>query len=144
MLATIIAPTVGINVLDPMFVITLVATVVISSFGVAGVGGGATFASLIVLGTLGLPIEISAILASVEPLIDMGRTAVNVSDSMVAGITASNVTGQLDRSVLEDRSAVGSADFLEERKDASSDAQAEQAAAEDAPAADVEEAETTK
>ena len=143
MLATIIAPTVGINVFDPMFVITLVATVVISSFGVAGVGGGATFASLIVLGTLGLPIEISAILASVEPLIDMGRTAVNVSDSMVAGITASNVTGQLDRSVLEDRSAVVSADFLEERKDASSDAQAEQAAAEDAPVVDAAEAETT-
>lgn len=117
MLATIIAPTVGINVLDPSFVIMLVAVVVISSFGVAGVGGGATFASLIVLGTLGLPIEISAILASVEPLIDMGRTAVNVSDAMVAGVTASNVTGQLDRAVLEDKSAVVSSDFLGKKED---------------------------
>ena len=36
----------------------LIAVIVISSFGVAGVGGGATFASLIVLGTMGLPIEI--------------------------------------------------------------------------------------
>ncbi|MDO4289696.1 MAG: cation:dicarboxylase symporter family transporter [Eggerthellaceae bacterium] len=116
MLATIIAPTVGINVCDPMFVITLVATVVISSFGVAGVGGGATFASLIVLGTLGLPIEISAILASVEPLIDMGRTAVNVSDAMVAGVTASNATGQLDREVLNDKNAVVSSDFLEKKE----------------------------
>lgn len=117
MLATIIAPTVGINVLDPSFVIMLVAVVVISSFGVAGVGGGATFASLIVLGTLGLPIEISAILASVEPLIDMGRTAVNVSDAMVAGVTASNVTGQLDRAVLENKSAVVSSDFLGKKED---------------------------
>ncbi|WP_165053897.1 MULTISPECIES: L-cystine transporter [unclassified Adlercreutzia] len=116
MLATIIAPTVGINVLDPSFVIMLVAVVVISSFGVAGVGGGATFASLIVLGTMGLPIEISAILASVEPLIDMGRTAVNVSDAMVAGVTASNVTGQLDRKVLEDKTAVVSSDFLDGKK----------------------------
>ncbi|WP_165172969.1 MULTISPECIES: L-cystine transporter [unclassified Adlercreutzia] len=116
MLATIIAPTVGINVLDPSFVIMLVAVVVISSFGVAGVGGGATFASLIVLGTMGLPIEISAILASVEPLIDMGRTAVNVSDAMVAGVTASNVTGQLDRKVLEDKTAVVSSDFLDNKK----------------------------
>lgn len=85
MLATIIAPTVGIDVFSPAFVAGLVAVVVISSFGVAGVGGGATFASLIVLGTMGLPIEIVGLLASVEPLIDMGRTALNVSDSMVAG-----------------------------------------------------------
>lgn len=72
MLATIIAPTVGINVFSPEFVVMLVAVIVVSSFGIAGVGGGATFASLIVLGTLGLPIEIVGILASVEPLIDHG------------------------------------------------------------------------
>lgn len=105
MLATIIAPTVGIDVFSPAFVAGLVAVVVISSFGVAGVGGGATFASLIVLGTMGLPIEIVGLLASVEPLIDMGRTALNVSDSMVAGVTASNAVGDLDRSVLRDPAA---------------------------------------
>lgn len=105
MLATIIAPTVGIDVFSPTFVAGLVAVVVISSFGVAGVGGGATFASLIVLGTMGLPIEIVGLLASVEPLIDMGRTALNVSDSMVAGVTASNAVGDLDRAVLRDPDA---------------------------------------
>ena len=105
MLATIIAPTVGIDVLSPTFVAGLVAVVTISSLGVAGVGGGATFASLIVLGTMGLPIEIVGLLASVEPLIDMGRTALNVSDSMVAGVTASNAVGALDRSVLRDPDA---------------------------------------
>lgn len=102
MLATIIAPTVGIDVFSPAFIAGLVAVVVVSSFGVAGVGGGATFASLIVLGTMGLPIEIVGLLASVEPLIDMGRTALNVSDSMVAGVTASNAVGSLDRKVLAD------------------------------------------
>ena len=105
MLATIVAPTVGIDVLSPTFFVPLIAVVAISSFGVAGVGGGATFASLIVLGTMGLPIEVVAVLASVEPLIDMGRTALNVSDSMVAGITASHVAGGLDRSVLDDPEA---------------------------------------
>ena len=110
MLATIIAPTVGIDVFSPTFVAGLVAVVVISSFGVAGVGGGATFASLIVLGTMGLPIEVVAVLASVEPLIDMGRTALNVSDSMVAGVTASNAVGALDRSVLRDPEARVSSD----------------------------------
>ena len=95
MMATLIAPTVGINVFDPTWIIGLIAVIVISSFGVAGVGGGATFASLIVLGTMGLPIEIVGLMASVEPLIDMGRTALNVSDSMVAGVTSSNFTGGL-------------------------------------------------
>ena len=105
MLATIVAPTVGIDVLSPTFFVPLFFVVAISSFGVAGVGGGATFASLIVLGTMGLPIEVVAILASVEPLIDMGRTALNVSDSMVAGITASHATGGYDRAVLHDAEA---------------------------------------
>ena len=105
MLATIIAPTVGIDVFSPTVVAGLVAVVVISSLGVAGVGGGATFASLIVLGTMGLPIEIVGLLASVEPLIDMGRTALNVSDSMVAGVTASNAVGGLDRAMLRDPEA---------------------------------------
>ena len=105
MLATIIAPTVGIDVFSPTFVAGLVAVVMISSLGVAGVGGGATFASLIVLGTMGLPIEIVGLLASVEPLIDMGRTALNVSDSMVAGVTASNAVGGLDRAMLRDPEA---------------------------------------
>lgn len=110
MLATIIAPTVGIDVFSPTFVLGLVAVVVISSFGVAGVGGGATFASLIVLGTMGLPIEIVGLLASVEPLIDMGRTALNVSDAMVAGVTASNAVGELDRSTYNNPEARASSE----------------------------------
>ena len=113
MMATLIAPTVGINVFDPTWVIGLIAVIVISSFGVAGVGGGATFASLIVLGTMGLPIEIVGLMASVEPLIDMGRTALNVSDSMVAGVTSSNFTGELDRDRYNNPEATVSADFTE-------------------------------
>ena len=113
MMATLIAPTVGINVFDPTWVIGLIAVIVISSFGVAGVGGGATFASLIVLGTMGLPIEIVGLMASVEPLIDMGRTALNVSDSMVAGVTSSNFTGGLDRDMYNDPAAVINADGIE-------------------------------
>ena len=113
MMATLIAPTVGINVFDPTWVIGLIAVIVISSFGVAGVGGGATFASLIVLGTMGLPIEIVGLMASVEPLIDMGRTALNVSDSMVAGVTSSNFTGGLDRDRYNNPEATVSTDFAE-------------------------------
>lgn len=106
MLATIVAPTAGVNVFSLEFILMLVAIVTISSFGVAGVGGGATFASLIVLGAMNLPIAIVGLVISVEPLIDMARTAINVSDSMVAGIVTSARIKELDRSVLEDPNAV--------------------------------------
>jgi hypothetical protein len=86
MLAAMVAPTMGINPLDPGFVATLVAVVAISSFGVAGVGGGATFAALIVLPAMGFPVTLAALLISIEPLIDMARTALNVNGSMTAGV----------------------------------------------------------
>jgi hypothetical protein len=86
MLAAMIAPTMGINPLDPGFIATLVGVIAISSFGVAGVGGGATFAALIVLPAMGFPVTLAALLISIEPLIDMARTALNVNGSMIAGV----------------------------------------------------------
>lgn len=100
MLAVMVAPTVGINPLDPMWIATLVLVVTVSSAGVAGVGGGATFAALIVLPAMGLPVTLVALLISVEPLIDMGRTALNVSGSMTAGTITSQVMGQTDKLAL--------------------------------------------
>ncbi|MCC5800741.1 L-cystine transporter [Rossellomorea vietnamensis] len=96
MLAVMIAPTVGINPFTPTFIFTLIAIVAISSFGVAGVGGGATFAAILVLSAMDLPVALAGLLISIEPLIDMGRTAVNVSGAMTSGIITSKVTGELD------------------------------------------------
>ncbi|PAH79414.1 sodium:dicarboxylate symporter, partial [Staphylococcus aureus] len=73
MLAIMVAPVANVEI-DLQFIVTLIAVVIISSFGVAGVGGGATFASILVLSTLNLPVALAGVLISVEPLIDMGRT----------------------------------------------------------------------
>lgn len=100
MLAVMVAPTVGINPLDPVWILTLVCVVTLSSIGVAGVGGGATFAALIVLPIMGLPVTLVALLISIEPLIDMGRTALNVDGSMTAGVVTSQLMGQTDKSIL--------------------------------------------
>lgn len=102
MLAVMIAPTVGQNPLEPTFLITLIAIVAVSSFGVAGVGGGATFAAILVLSALNLPIALAGLLISVEPLIDMGRTALNVSGSMTAGVATARVTGELNQDIYND------------------------------------------
>ncbi|WP_153188473.1 L-cystine transporter [Hafnia alvei] len=101
MLAVMVAPTVGINPFDPLWIATLVGIVTVSSAGVAGVGGGATFAALMVLPAMGLPVTLVALLISVEPLIDMGRTALNVNGSMAAGTITSQILRQTDKSVFD-------------------------------------------
>jgi uncharacterized protein len=103
MLATMIAPTVGINPLDPWWMMSLVGMVTVSSLGVAGVGGGATFAALIVLPAMGLPVTLVALLISVEPLIDMGRTALNVNGAMTAGALTSQWLRLTDKTVLNSK-----------------------------------------
>lgn len=103
MLAVMIAPTVGINPLAPAFLIKLIIVTTLSSFGIAGVGGGATFASLIVLPAMGLPVGLAGLLIAIEPLIDMARTMVNVSDSMLAGIISSKLMGELNTDVYNSK-----------------------------------------
>ncbi|MHB7919806.1 L-cystine transporter [Staphylococcus hominis] len=96
MLAIMVAPVAHVDI-DIPFILTLIGVVVISSFGVAGVGGGATFASILVLSTLNLPVALAGVLISIEPIIDMGRTALNVNDSMLAGTGTARLTGNLDK-----------------------------------------------
>ncbi|EMO7221567.1 L-cystine transporter [Staphylococcus aureus] len=100
MLAIMVAPVVNVEI-DLQFIVTLIAVVIISSFGVAGVGGGATFASILVLSTLNLPVALAGVLISVEPLIDMGRTALNVNDSMLAGTGTAKLTKHWDKDTFE-------------------------------------------
>lgn len=96
MLATMVYTAMGTNLLlsiDKLIMLILIVT--LCSAGIAGVGGGATMAGLMVFGVLGFPVDLIGMLFSVEALIDMGRTFVNVSDGMVAGIVAARFTGNL-------------------------------------------------
>ena len=100
MLAVMIAPSVGIDPMSLSFLASVVAVATIGSIGIAGVGGGATFAALVVLSSLNLPVALAGLLISVEPLIDMGRTAINVSGSMTAGTVTSRWLGQTDMAIF--------------------------------------------
>jgi hypothetical protein len=93
MLAVMVAPSVGIEV-DLAFISLLVLVVAISSFGIAGVGGGATNAALVVLPLMGLPVTVAALLITVEPLIDMARTALNVNGAITTGMVTSRFLGK--------------------------------------------------
>lgn len=83
------------------FIAKLIVVIAISSFGIAGVGGGATFAAIAVLTIMGLDITIAAILVSIEPAIDMARTALNISGSMVSGLVVSKRNHTLKEEVYK-------------------------------------------
>ena len=100
MLAVMIAPTVGVDPMTLAFIVPLVLIITVSSVGVAGVGGGATFAALIVLSAMDLPVALVGLLISIEPLIDMGRTALNVSGSITAGTLTSRMLGATNMEIF--------------------------------------------
>lgn len=99
MLAVMIAPTFGIDPMSFSFLAKLIIITAFSSFGIVGVGGGATFAAIVVLSAMGLPVELAGLLVAIEPLIDMGRTALNVSDSLLSGVISAKMTGELNTEI---------------------------------------------
>src|SRR5690606_8934282 len=101
MLATMNASTLCISPFEPGFIATLTAVVAIISFSFAVVGGGATFAALIVLPAMGFPVTLAALLISIEPLIDMARTALNVNGSMTAGVLTGRTLGRFSQDLQE-------------------------------------------
>lgn len=86
----------GINLTLTDYIV-LVLVSIISSIGVAGVPGPAVISTTVVLTALGLPLEGIAIVAGVEALIDMGRTAVNATGTTVTSLLVANSEGEFDR-----------------------------------------------
>ena len=95
MLAVMVAPTMGVDI-DLNFIVSLLVIIAIGSFGIAGVGGGATNAALVVLPAMGFPVIIAALLISIEPLIDMARTALNVNGAITTGMITTRILGDKD------------------------------------------------
>lgn len=58
----------------------------IASLGLSGIPGTASVAASVTLSTLGLPFGVLALVQGVDSLVDMGRTATNVSGVMSAAI----------------------------------------------------------
>ncbi|HIF73875.1 MAG TPA: cation:dicarboxylase symporter family transporter [Porticoccaceae bacterium] len=92
MLAVMVAPTMGVDI-DLGFILSLILIIAISSFGIAGVGGGATNSALAVLPVMGFPVTVVALLISIEPLIDMARTALNVNGAITTGMITTRFLG---------------------------------------------------
>lgn len=72
--------------------------VMVSVFGSAATAGttGATVMLTLTLSTLGLPLEGVGLLLAIEPIIDMGRTAVNVTGQSIAATVVAKRAGIQD------------------------------------------------
>lgn len=75
----------------------------VSVLGSAATAGttGATVMLTLTLSTLGLPLSGVGLLLAVEPIVDMGRTAVNVTGQAVVGAVVAKREGILDESAWQ-------------------------------------------
>lgn len=98
MLGTLIAGAVGAE-LNFSFYVLVVVVVTIGSIGIAGVPGTATVAATVTLNGLGFGHTISSIGAifGIDPIIDMGRTMLNVAGAMVSAIAVDRWDGTFNR-----------------------------------------------
>ena len=80
--------------------VTVIAMATLASIGTAGVPGVGLITLIMVLEQVGLPTEGIAMIIGVDRLLDMARTAINVTgDSMIACLVAGS-EGQLDKDIL--------------------------------------------
>ena len=77
--------------------------ILVSVFGSAATAGttGATVMLTLTLSTLGLPLSGVGLLLAVEPIIDMGRTAVNVTGQNLVAVIVAKREGILDQDVWD-------------------------------------------
>lgn len=81
--------------------ILIVLTAIISSIGIAGVPGSATMSTTVMLAALGLPIEALAMVIAVDSIIDMIRTATNVTGTSVAALVVDQTEKRKEYKVEE-------------------------------------------
>ena len=88
--------------------ITVIITAVLASIGTAGVPGAGAIMLLMVLNSVGLPVEAGtpvaaayAMILGIDAILDMGRTAVNVTGDMTGTLVVAKSEKQVDLSKLD-------------------------------------------
>ncbi|MCT8987324.1 dicarboxylate/amino acid:cation symporter [Shewanella phaeophyticola] len=82
--------------LDMTDYMLIAVTATVASVGTAGVPGSAMVMLTVTLGVIGLPLEGIAFIAAIDRIIDMIRTATNVTGDMMTAVVIGKSEGQLD------------------------------------------------
>ena len=83
--------------------LTVIATATLASIGTAGVPGVGLITLALVLEQVGLPVEGIALIIGVDRLLDMMRTAVNVTGDATVSAIVGRSENAFDDAVFEER-----------------------------------------
>ncbi len=88
--------------MDFSFYVMLVIIITISSLGIAGLPGSATIAVSVVISGMGMGAYFPLVggIIAIDPIIDMGRTMVNVSGTLISATTVARTEGKLSKEVF--------------------------------------------
>ncbi len=94
-----VAQAFGIN-LGLMDYITVIGTATLASIGTAGVPSVGLITLTMVFNSIGLPVEGIALIMGIDRILDMARTAVNITGDAVCTTIVASLQGDVDRDVF--------------------------------------------
>ncbi|MBQ7348761.1 MAG: dicarboxylate/amino acid:cation symporter [Clostridia bacterium] len=83
----------------------LVVLTLVISLGTVGVPGTATIAATALFTAVGLPVEMIVIFSPISSIVDMARTATNVTGAATAAVLVAETEGLLDHDTYNNKSA---------------------------------------
>ncbi len=104
LMAITIANMAGIDK-DISFYVMLLVVITISSLGIAGLPGTATMAVSVVVSGVGLGayFPLAGGILAIDPILDMGRTMINVNGATTSSIAVGNSLGKLDKEIFNSK-----------------------------------------
>lgn len=94
------------------FYTMLIVVITISSLGIAGIPGTATIAVSVVISGMGMGayFPLAGAILAIDPILDMGRTMLNVNGTLTTSVAVANSLNKIDKSII-DRENIESEDF---------------------------------
>jgi Na+/H+-dicarboxylate symporter len=86
--------------------VTIIIVCMVASIGIAGVPGIASVVATVILTSVGLPVEGLLLVLGVEAFVDMGRTALNVTGTLVSATLVAKSEGELDLDIFNQEVSV--------------------------------------
>ena len=87
--------------IDMTFIVMLVIVIALASFGIAGLPGSATMAISVVLSGMGMGeyFPLIAGIIAIDPILDMGRTMLNVNGTLTTAVIVGKSFNKIDQDV---------------------------------------------
>ena len=86
--------------LTPMDYVTVIGTATLASIGTAGIPSVGLVTLTMVFNSVGLPVEAIGIIMGIDRILDMARTAVNITGDAVCTTIVASQNGAVDRTVF--------------------------------------------